>query len=993
MSSPDQRPPGSNVPGGGGGVPLITSEVLEAYLNCKYKGYLKLAGQTGTPSDYEVLMKEIRAETIKKAEVKLAARYGGEPLRGVRIDFACLKRGAPLILDGLIEGDGLSLRVNGLIRIDEPSRLGDFQYAPLLIHEREKIEPEQRRLLAILGLLIGDVQGKQPSHGFIVRSRSLKIGKIEFNVRSRSVRRLLDEIRGLAAANSPPRLILNDHCQVCEFRRACEQRAISEDNLSLLRGLGEKGVKSYSRRGVFTITQLAHTFRPRRKSTSPHRVVTRRNHALTALALKENTIYIFAETQALPSGVSVYLDIKSNPEESYVYLIGMVITGQGEERRRSFWADGKDEEDVIFDLFLDELELLGEFSLYCYGSFEKNFLSRMRKRSSRPELVDRVMGSLVNVLSIVYNHFYFPSYSNGLKDIARCLRFEWSAPDASALQSIVWRLRWEAIVDPALKQKLLQYNMDDCLALRRVAAFIRSSALETARGEAEPGRDEIKVAKLQDLERLLNLKAWGPARFAQGEFKFIAGCSYFNYQRDHVYVRTSRILKRHRPTSRRQRRNRTLRPNRDYFVVELRCPYCSGTDIEFSSEKGRPGQPRVKRAFDLAITSSGIRRRVVQTHSAVHFCKSCGRSFVPRAHRQLDNHFHNLKSFVIYLYVAHNLGFRVIPELVKELFGLTIFVQDVMTFRNLLAGMYEATANQIISKLVSGKFMHIDETEINLKTGKCFVWVFASAEEVFYMYRPNREGGFLRDLLSDFRGVLVTDFYSAYDSLDCPQQKCLIHLMRDMNQDLLNNPFDEDLRAITRPFGALLRSLVSTVDQHGLRQCHLKKHEEEVADLHRSLLDLSISSDAAEALRDRLLRCWDRLFTFIRHDGVSWNNTCAEHAIKKFGRFREEAARGLKEEGLKEYLILLSIYETCRYRGLSFHKFLRSKELDLETYRETKRPRRQPCTIETYPDGYLPSHIATLRSRKTVAPEKGRVESVLDHVDDLDLGQGQSASE
>ena len=90
------------------------------------------------------------------------------------------------------------------------------------------------------------------------------------------------------------------------------------------------------------------------------------------------------------------------------------------------------------------------------------------------------------------------------------------------------------------------------------------------------------------------------------------------------------------------------------------------------------------------------------------------------------------------------------------------------------------------------------------------------------MYRPNREGGFLRELLHDFRGVLVSDFYSAYDALPCVQQKCLIHLMRDMNQDLLNNPFDEDLKSITRPFGALLRTLVSTVDQHGLRQCHLK---------------------------------------------------------------------------------------------------------------------------------------------------------------------------
>ena len=60
--------------------------------------------------------------------------------------------------------------------------------------------------------------------------------------------------------------------------------------------------------------------------------------------------------------------------------------------------------------------------------------------------------------------------------------------------------------------------------------------------------------------------------------------------------------------------------------------------------------------------------------------------------------------------------------------------------------------------------------------------MFANVEEVVYLYRPTREGDFLQELLKDFRGVLVSDFYAAYDSLPCPQQKCLIHLIRDMNQ-------------------------------------------------------------------------------------------------------------------------------------------------------------------------------------------------------------------
>ena len=44
-------------------------------------------------------------------------------------------------------------------------------------------------------------------------------------------------------------------------------------------------------------------------------------------------------------------------------------------------------------------------------------------------------------------------------------------------------------------------------------------------------------------------------------------------------------------------------------------------------------------------------------------------------------------------------------------------------------------------------------------------------EEVVYYYTETREGDFLQELLREFRGVLVSDFYAAYDSINCPQQK------------------------------------------------------------------------------------------------------------------------------------------------------------------------------------------------------------------------------
>jgi Transposase IS66 family len=70
--------------------------------------------------------------------------------------------------------------------------------------------------------------------------------------------------------------------------------------------------------------------------------------------------------------------------------------------------------------------------------------------------------------------------------------------------------------------------------------------------------------------------------------------------------------------------------------------------------------------------------------------------------------------------------------------------------------------------------LHIDETEVKLRGCKGYVWVFASMDAVYFEYRDSRKAQFLGPLLEEFHGVLISDFFTGYDSLTCPQQKCLI---------------------------------------------------------------------------------------------------------------------------------------------------------------------------------------------------------------------------
>ena len=143
-------------------------------------------------------------------------------------------------------------------------------------------------------------------------------------------------------------------------------------------------------------------------------------------------------------------------------------------------------------------------------------------------------------------------------------------------------------------------------------------------------------------------------------------------------------------------------------------------------------------------------------------------------------------SWATYEHVAHRVSINALNERFDELFGLWVGTQEIHEFKTRMARYYRTTYRKLLAKIVSGPVLHADETGVKLRTGKGYVWVFASLEEAVFMYKPTREGEFLHKMLKKFEGVLVSDFYAAYDSLSCPQQKCLIHLIRDMNQEILN---------------------------------------------------------------------------------------------------------------------------------------------------------------------------------------------------------------
>ena len=213
-----------------------------------------------------------------------------------------------------------------------------------------------------------------------------------------------------------------------------------------------------------------------------------------------------------------------------------------------------------------------------------------------------------------------------------------------------------------------------------------------------------------------------------------------------------------------------------------------------------------------------------------------------------------------------------------------------------------------------------------------YIWVFTNLEEVLYAYSETREGETPKAVLEGFKGVLVSDFYTAYDSIDCPQQKCPVHFIRDMNNDLLANPFDEEFKALARGFTDVIVPIIQTVDRFGLKRYHLARHKPKVREMLHRVDDSSYASEPAIDYQRRLRKYGERMFTFLDYDGVPWNNNNAEHAVKRFALLRNVVGGSSTPEGIKQYLVLLSICETLKRKGVSFLDFLVSGETKLAAF-------------------------------------------------------------
>ncbi|MCK0147430.1 IS66 family transposase [Arenibacter sp. F26102] len=886
---------------------MITNELISSLVHCKHKYFLQLNGKPQN-NDYTDLIANKRIVLIERFQSALI-KENYNFLESANYDTL-----ASITADGKYILTNIRFTLNKyrlyLDFLEVDKKKGVNTKIPVFIHPNSTITNEDRTIYYIIAYKFAEYTKTEISRIKLVCGEKsiVKIIKTNHEIAQVFLKGNFD-LRQIQQSFSKIK-----HCNVCGYWSHCKNVLIERDDISLLGNIGKKEIAKYNNKGIFTLDQLSYTFRPRRsKKTSKENK--RFQYGLRALALREKKTIIDTAPDFHEKACLIFFDFEGIPEEDFIYLIGLVVLENGIKTRHSFWADKKEKEPSIFLKFLSILKNKSSFTCYHYGSYELNKLMAFNKSNNNKyeQELTLIFKNSMNLLSIFNSKVHPPTYTNGLKDIASYYGFKWTLTDASGLKCLVLREQWNNTANDNLKIQIIQYNIEDCEAMDYIIQSVKSFNAD------KESREYIRLNRLTSQKYAHN-------SYNAEYFKNIAKYAYFDYQRTKVFLKTNNII---RKVQKKIAKKKPKPLVNKYVKLDGRClcPECISANVNKHDKYSRI-------IYDLAYMSAGIKRSTIHYETYRFKCADCGAIFYnPHQKNQVPSgrYGNNLKIWVVYQYVACRVPMNKIQATLLSIFKLSIRENTLQRFKQDFARKYRSVYNKLAENLLQGNIIHADETKISIRgiDSKGYIWIFTNMETVIFIFRKTREVDFLKKLLKNFRGIFISDFYTGYDNLPCRQQKCLIHLIRDLNDDLYKNPLDFKFKELVIQFGDLINLIVATINNKGLKKRFIFKHVRDVEKFYKWLIHSKSDSELFEKYVKRFLKNRKKLFLFLEVDGIPWNNNNAEHGIKHFAAYRKVVDGLFSTNNIDEYLILLSIFQTCQYRHIDFLDFLRSEDMNL----------------------------------------------------------------
>lgn len=321
------------------------------------------------------------------------------------------------------------------------------------------------------------------------------------------------------------------------------------------------------------------------------------------------------------------------------------------------------------------------------------------------------------------------------------------------------------------------------------------------------------------------------------------------------------------------------------------------------------------------------------------YCAECKRVITARSELALPKSDIGLNSTILicYLWVAICVPFTKISNYLKTFHGLRLSTSGLSKQVIRVSIIMKEVYAEILQDIKIGMTLHADETGWRVKGKNWWLWVFGTQDTAYFTIDKSRGSKVVRRVLGTiFLGVLVVDGWHAYLSLMCEQQSCMAHLLRKIRKFRAAFPhligiakFYIKLRRIIRD-GERLQT-----DRDRLGEVVFHRRLDKLKKRLQELVEWPNPDRVLQEIIDKVKRQQPRILTFVEYPEVPCHNNYGEYLIRLGVLKRKISGGSLSSQGADAYAILLSIYVTCRLRGISFPQYMKAS---LQQYIKMGKP-------------------------------------------------------
>ena len=340
------------------------------------------------------------------------------------------------------------------------------------------------------------------------------------------------------------------------------------------------------------------------------------------------------------------------------------------------------------------------------------------------------------------------------------------------------------------------------------------------------------------------------------------------------------------------------------------CPDCGG-------ELTRTGRTRTRLVEDIP---DDLKPEV--TGHTIHrdWCACCKKQVEPKLPDALPNCTLGNRTVVVSAWLHYGLGTttRQIVEVFSGHLKLPITDGGLTQMWHRLAHVLGPWYDQIHRHCLDAGVLHADETGWRVEGRTWWLWCFATTDATYYLIDPSRGHPALEEFfVEEFGGVLVTDFWAAYDAVGRTKQKCWPHLLRELKEVDAGSDRGGDWPGFAKRLRRVYGDAVRLELTRGVKPS--EEYDLKLSRLHGRIVELSVgnwSNANAARLAKRLYKYGAELLTFVEFEGVPSSNNHAEREVRPAVLMRKASYGNQSEAGVTTRAVLMSVCRTLKKRGL-----------------------------------------------------------------------------